>query len=286
MIFSLGVLALSLDSPALHAAGHDEFLENYAAKANELERAYSHVRILATRVTKRKKGGSQTAELEELRDGVRVLEKETMLHAFDAEQAGGVMVAGGDKDKYFVLRKPSGGERFAIATFGPNPELSAKMGAAKPLLCAPYCVYNLRLQDFLKSPSITIVSVGSTSVSGRDAVEVHADDREPSGLGRFRLVFDRKTGGLMEMTESRGDGTPQRGLLQIRVSYNFDDIPKIKSMETWGEVPVGVKINDETYTVSSLEFGPIPRDRFSVAAFNLEEPALRAVAPAIPGSSC
>ena len=132
------------------------------------------------------------------------------------------------------------------------------------------------MADYIKRKEVSIASVAPATLGGKPVIEVVTDEATKDGRLRYHLYFQPVTWAIVGATlRTRADRSPEKtAILQIRIAYGAGTPLRMKSMEAWGEFPPGVKGSGEKYEVKSTEFGPIAKEKFTLAAFGLEEPVV------------
>jgi hypothetical protein len=283
MLLMFGVLALGGASP------HDDdiatrFHSEYPGAAARLEEAYSHVRILSSETRHDNDGKflwTMTAEF--LREGDAVRGVKTVSRSASPDVANGAVSAqGGTGAKSFDLFKTSNSVPFVFHQFGPVAEFDEDVRMKYPPLFAPFCALEIRVADFIRKPNVKLASASATRLGTQEVVEALVDELTPDqGVKRHRFMFQPTTWALagwrIALNGDKRSAEAQQVALHGVVTYEpAGNPPKVKTVENWGSFPSKprVKVDRRRYDVSRVEFGPLDKELFTLAAFGIEEPAL------------
>jgi hypothetical protein len=256
----------------------DAFLEAYPAASAKLAAVYGQVRISATRTVFDRSGKpTDLEEVENSREDDAVRQVVTRLQSRKPDAAA-VVARGGDSRKYFMIDKQRADSPFVIESFGPRADFEDAAHRNCPLASAPYCVLNRRVVDYIRRPGVRVLAVTPTHIEGAEVTDVATDERIQNGKRQLSdFLFDGRTWALRGWSVAiRGDNPAHDTFMRCAIAYVGDAPPKIKRYEYWVglEAQPNIKASHEVYDVSKLEFGPIPREQFTLAAFDVEEPVL------------
>jgi hypothetical protein len=258
-----------------------EFSQEYPAAAARLEEAYRHARVLAKETRTNSKGGALWTEaVEFLREGDRIRGKQTVLESASPRcPKGAIRIFGGGEADFFDVSKLPTQSEFQINSFGPCEDFRQLSHVTCKPLFAAYCFYDTRIVDCLAQDGLRVVSATMTKLDGEDVVDVTVEVVIPD-MGTFRdhFFFMPRTWALAGWT------IPGQPVSQGRITYEPDTIPpKIRKVDVWfdGETPDQKKYRWLS-EVSSVEFGPIPAEEFTLEGIGLKTPVPPGVLPDRP----
>lgn len=278
------IFASSFLLPAARAEILDEFRSEYPSAAARLNETYSHLKIVATETRTDGKGKPLwVVRGEYLREGDLVRSVRTTIASKTATATVGFERAiGGSPEKYFDISRPNNQRRFAFHDFGRETadDFATKARMACIPLFATCCADAVRIDSFLKSPAVHLLSAESTVLDGSPVVIVIAEQVAPniprSEIHLYFLpgswAFAGWTNPLLSGNESM---SKPHTSLEVRVGYTNRDPLKIKYIDKWTARPEapGMKLDEQSFSIESIEFGAIPASKFTLAALGVQEPA-------------
>jgi len=192
---------------------------------------------------------------------------------------GSTQAVGGSAEKYFEIEKKLGEERYSINWFGAKDGFEGRMRTdCSPVLVA-YSFGPVPLDEMLAGKTAKLSSVRPVNLNGVEVVEVTTESKQVDGTNADeRYLFQRGSWALIDASATYKDLSGRVRLTGRKaVSYDGNDPPIVKTVDEWYELPTdraGEKRGRRAFEVTTVQFGPIPADRFSLASFGLEEPAL------------
>jgi hypothetical protein len=271
------------------------FQDEYPAAAARVEEAYGHATILTTE-TYRDPDGSITlvTENEYLREEefVRIV-TEVVQSTNPEAPVGTITASGGSAESYFKAGKDANASEFVIHLLKPTANFDLIFrDNARPVF-APYCIFNLRIIDYLNYPGVRILSATKMNLDGREAIAILTEWRfqepdSPPDLIHYRFYFQPDTWALLGFTLYTEPQDPGASVDQHRLSYEPGSDPsRLATLEIWAESPLNPdegrsKQGGMFYKIKSIEFGEIPKEEFTLAALGIEEPVMAGSGTSIP----
>jgi hypothetical protein len=256
----------------------------YPAAVAKLENAYSHVRIVYNTHAYTDKGISLWAtHVDYLREGKLVSAQGTALEpARPGWPVGSTQAFGGQREKYFEITKTPDQAKYTLQWFGGRDNFDLQMLAN----CFPaYVAYSFGgapIMDVVEKNHAQLVSAKPLKLDGLDTVEVviQSQRRSDNATVQEDDYFLRSSWALLASTTvATLPGQTSRPIVAcMTASYESgSDAPKVKKVEIWHEFPWRsgtARLGLKSYEISSVEFGPIPAEKFTLAAYGVEEPIL------------
>jgi len=268
---------------ASRAALLDMFRAEYPDAAARLNAAYSHVSIRTTEKRWNENGNFLWSESSEyLREGDLVRHVQTILRSNYADMPDGtVRSIGGSTEKFFNIRKRPGQNQFVFTDFGPKSrdDFAFKVETECVPLFAPCYGDGADIAEFVHKPNVKLVSARAMTLDGADVVEIVADSPSLEGLHvPVHLYFLPRSWAFAGWTATVGTIQTERDphqVIELRIAYTGGDPLKLKSIHRWGAMTGDPQRRSERIiSVDSIQFEPIPKREFTLAALGVEEPTI------------
>lgn len=251
----------------------DDFRAQYPVAEAKLREAYSQVQMTGRHLRYARPGVvSGNVSIQDSRQGDKILEvATTVLEAGSSTLPGTVSVFGGSANDWFNLLKKPNSQEFRLVSQRPNKPLEKNLPISMPGLVSAYCTATGGpVLHYLGDAQSQIVSVAPFQLDGRDLIEVIIEQRLRGSKLERHLYFEPRSWALGGWTEDLG-----KYISQGRVEYEpGGDPPRIHAIYEWIELPrrPDVKTSENEWDFTSINFGPQPAAKFTVAGYAVENP--------------
>ena len=253
----------------------DDFRSQYPGAEARLRQAYSQVQMTGRHLRYARPGVvAGNVSIQDSRQGDAIVEvTTTVLEAGSSTLPGTVSVFGGNANDWFNLLKKPNSQKYRLLSQRPNKLLEKNLPISMPGLVSAYSTATGGpVVHYLGDPQSQIVSAAPFQLDGRDLIEIVIEQHVRGSKLQRHLYFEPQSLALGGWTEDLG-----KYISQGRVEYEpGSDPPKIHAIYEWIELPrrPGVKTSENEWDFSSVDFGPQPAAKFTVAGYTLENPKL------------
>lgn len=274
------ICALFGPVPLSHADLVSELRTAYAPAASKLDATYSHVKVVTAETWGDQDGNLVWQdECKYLREGDVVLKIQKIIKSNYLDMPSGTeRICGGSREKFFNIRKLPGQATYVFTDFGSKSEEGFELKTKTecvPVFCSSFAE-TIDVARFLALPEVAILSASMSSLDGVSVVDVVIDQAMKKGHRKVHLYFLPENWALAGVTLPLlpPGGGDSRQFLEFRVVYAGQDPLRLQSIHRWMRFDgtPGLKMSERTVTVRSIEFGAIPKDQLTLAAYGVDEP--------------
>jgi hypothetical protein len=253
-----------------------QFLSRYEPAAHRLAQFYSNVLVRARCTTDLcQEGKSQTY--------VYVYRANGRLLRLDEEgfvDSGTIARVADPLGKGFVVRRPAGALRFSLVHLQADYDARERLiRQFAPLPFDAYSVINMDFGEYLKLPGVRVTSVTSESRGPEmlTRLQFERDFNNGKQIGIFLFApndcWAIREGGLGPVHR------PNSHRWQIVYQGKHDGVPLVHRLERSWLDKDGKPAGRVVVEVTELIPGPVPKEEFTLAAFDLSDAGLQATVP-------
>ena len=265
----------SLD-PSVALAGttslRDEVVKQYPLALENLERFYSHVRIVGrgshrAGIPKPRVVIEYTVEFLRNDDSIRLVKGVTA----DSRGPLETLALVTRPRLSFTAARSAESQEFALQSISPGPSDEARLIGLHAQLCfSPFSLGELNLRDLLKSPDFTIKGASGAVHGGRDCIKISVERAASQGVVSGFLIVDPHAGWVLREYETAMLPTGHTSRGSVEYEGQREGIPLLRRAKLV-YFRDGVPGQIDELTVDRISVEEVPEEEFTLAAFGISD---------------